>query len=505
MSYNSVRARLFSTLFNVEGGSVIAKRLDSFITWLIVANLLALLFEHIPAVYASHANYFHLFDRLSIYFFTLEYLARLVAAGGDPKYQGRQFPTLRFALSAFALVDILVIAPYWLHLFGIIDLDLRALRALRLLRLLKLMRDFVPALVEFRRVNAGRTLRQKVDALINETPTSGRLHRQIDAVFMFFIITSVVAVFLETVPIVYEPLKQEFHWFDTIAIGVFTLEYVLRLYAAPENQRHRAAAFPRLSFVRQPSAIVDLVAIVPYYLQFLLSADLRFIRILRALRILKLSRYNTALVTFSQVLKREHRAFFAALFITALITVISGAIVYEVEHPVQPEKFDTMLRSLYWAVITLASVGYGDISPITPIGQAFTMVLALLGIGIVALPAGILGSAFSDLLHQQREEMLKSIEEAFADGILTEKEGRDLEEERIRLHLSEEQFQKLKERAMARYAAENAPAHKLIKASEIIAKLRGELHALPVEAAVVEIDKLSLPAEDKAALRILLR
>ena len=501
----SARAAVFSTLFDVDGKSRVARQLDSFITWLIIANLVALVIEHIPTLYATHEASFGLFDRISIYIFTLEYVLRLFAAGGDPRYQGKRFASLRFAVTPFALIDILVIAPYWLHLLGILDLDLRALRVLRLLRLLKLLRDFVPAVQEFRKANAGRTLRQKVDALMNETPTSGRLHHQLDLIFIIFIVSSVAAVFLETIPAVHDPLRVEFYWFDTIAIAVFTVEYLLRLYAAPEQEPHERGFVARLSFIKKPGSIVDLVAILPYYLQFLFAVDLRFIRILRVLRVLKLTRYNTALSTFAMVLKREKRAFSAAMFITVLITILSGAIVYEFEHAVQPEKFDTMPRAMYWAVITLASVGYGDISPVTPIGQAFTMVLALLGIGIVALPAGILGSAFSDQLHQQREQMLKAVEDAFADGILTEDEERMLEEERIRLHLSEEQFEKLKQRAMARHATEMTAAYTIIKASEEIAKLRETLHALPVDEAILEIDKLNLPEAEKAALRVLLK
>jgi voltage-gated potassium channel len=429
----------------------------------------------------------------------------LFAAGGDPRYQGRRFITLRFAVTPFALIDLLVIAPYWLHLLGIIDLDLRALRALRLLRLLKLLRDFVPAVIEFTKANTGRTLRQKVDALMNDTPTSGRLHHQFDLIFILFIIASVAAVFLETIPSIHDPLKLEFYWFDTIAISVFTVEYLLRLYAAGEADPSRSGIANRLSFIKRPGSIVDLIAILPYYLQFLLAVDMRFIRILRVLRVLKLTRYNTALTTFQMVLNREKRAFSAAMFVTVLITILSGAIVYEFEHAVQPDKFDTMPRAMYWAVITLASVGYGDISPVTPIGQAFTMVLAILGIGIVALPAGILGSAFSDQLHQQREQMLKAVEDAFADGVLTESEARDLEEERIRLHLSEEQFEVLKLRAIARHSADMTASNTVFKASESVKKLREALHMLPVETAIAEIDKLNLPDAEKAALRVLLK
>lgn len=505
MSIAAARSLLYSYLFDLEKGGRFAKRLDSLIVWVIVANLCALLFEHIPHIYASHAATFDLFDRLSIYFFTLEYLLRLFAAGGDPRFQGRRFLTLRFSLTPAALIDVLVIAPYWLHLLEIINLDLRAMRALRLLRLLKLMRDVLPALAEFRRANNGRTLRQKVDAMMNETPTSGRLHRQIDAILMFFIIISVIAVFLETIPAVHDPLKVQFYWIDTVSIAVFTMELLLRIYAAPESMRPMSSSVTRLAFFRKPSSIVDILAIVPYYLQFMLALDLRFLRILRVLRVLKLSRYNTALTTFALVLKREQRAFAAAMFITALITIISGAIVYEVEHSVQPEKFDTMPRALYWAVITLASVGYGDISPVTPVGQAFTMVLAVLGIGIVALPAGILGSAFSDQLHQQREQMLRKVEDAYADGVLTDDELRHLEEERIRLHLTEEQMEAMKKRAAARHSVEDTPTHKIMTASEQLAQLREIVHTVPTEEAMVVINQLKLPAANRAALLVLLK
>jgi len=502
---SAARRYVFENFFDIDGKSQFARSLDKFITWLIVVNLAALVIEHIPGLYATHEVAFGVFDRISIYFFTLEYVLRLFAAGGDPRYQGRRFITLRFAVTPFALLDLLVIAPYWLHLLGIIDLDLRALRALRLLRLLKLLRDFVPAVIEFTKANTGRTLRQKVDALMNDTPTSGRLHHQFDLIFILFIIASVAAVFLETIPSIHDPLKLEFYWFDTIAISVFTVEYLLRLYAAGEADPSRSGIANRLSFIKRPGSIVDLIAILPYYLQFLLAVDLRFIRILRVLRVLKLTRYNTALTTFQMVLNREKRAFSAAMFVTVLITILSGAIVYEFEHAVQPDKFDTMPRAMYWAVITLASVGYGDISPVTPIGQAFTMVLAILGIGIVALPAGILGSAFSDQLHQQREQMLKAVEDAFADGVLTESEARDLEEERIRLHLSEEQFEVLKLRAIARHSADMTASNTVFKASESVKKLREALHMLPVETAIAEIDKLNLPDAEKAALRVLLK
>jgi len=500
----SMREAVFRNLFDLKHGHPFARQLEKFVVWLIIANVLALLLERLPW-HEQHQGLFGLFDEISLYFFTLEYVLRLYAAGGDPRYQGKKFASLRFAKTPLALIDLVVIAPYWLHMLGLVTLDLRALRVVRLLRLLKILRELGPSLREFNRMNAGRTLRQKADALMNDTPNSGKLHHQLDLLLMALIIIAVATAFLESVPSIQSALKTEFFWIEIISIAVFTIEYLLRLYAAPEREPDRPRGGAMLAFMKKPASIIDLLAILPYYLSFLITIDLRFLRILRILRVLKLTRYNTAFTTFAMVLNRERRAFFAAMFVTVLITILSGAIVYEVEHPVQPDKFDTMPRAMYWAVITLASVGYGDISPVTPIGQAFTMVLAILGIGIVALPAGILGSAFTDQLHQQREQMLSAVEEAFADGVLTEDEERQLESERVRLHLSNEQFEKIKQRALLRHAKEFSTTYVVVKASEEIAKLRETLQRLPVDAAVVEIDKLNLPDAEKAALRVLLK
>jgi voltage-gated potassium channel Kch len=257
--------------------------------------------------------------------------------------------------------------------------------------------------------------------------------------------------------------------------------------------------------MKRPTSLIDLIAILPFYLQFFITLDLRFIRVLRVLRILKLTRYNTALSTFASVMKRERSAFMTAMFIVVLITILSAAIVFTVEHEAQPEKFDTMVRALYWAVITLASVGYGDISPITHIGQAFTMVLSLLGIGIVALPAGILGSAFSDQLHQQREQMIHDIEAALEDGVLSAEEEEKLELERVRLHISEKQFELMKSRAMFRHAAEFSIKKVVHSAATDISRLREILKSMPADEVFAEISKLNLPESEQAALRVLIK
>jgi voltage-gated potassium channel len=165
----SMREAVFRNLFDLEHGHPFARQLEKFVVWLIIANVLALLLERLPW-YEQHQGLFGLFDEISLYFFTLEYVLRLYAAGGDPRYQGKKFASLRFAKTPLALIDLVVIAPYWLHMLGLVTLDLRALRVVRLLRLLKILRELGPSLREFNRMNAGRTLRQKVDALMNRRP-----------------------------------------------------------------------------------------------------------------------------------------------------------------------------------------------------------------------------------------------------------------------------------------------------------------------------------------------
>ena len=326
MSYlNSARLAAYRNFCDSDNNNTSSLRFESFITWLIIANLFALVLERIPAFYVGYEDSYELFDRLSIYIFTAEYALRLFAASGDPRYAGKSFATLRYASTPFALIDAIVIFPYWLQMLGLINLDLRILRALRLLRILKLLRGLIPAIISFREANTGKTTRQKIYSLLNETPTSGRLHGQIDFILILVIITSVIAVFLETVPGIYEPLKKEFYYFDLFTIFIFTVEYILRFYSAPEGDlESNTTAISRWNWMKRPSSFIDLIAILPFYLQMFITLDLRFMRILRVLRVLKLTRYNTAMSTFVTVMKRERAAFMSAMFIVGRIQARSA-------------------------------------------------------------------------------------------------------------------------------------------------------------------------------------
>ncbi len=413
---------------------------------LIVASVMAVALEQSAAFYQAHAGLLHAFELIMAVLFTVEYALRVLAAPALPEFARSRFPRLRYVFSLYALVDLLAIAPFYLSLFVAVDLDLlRMLRLMRLLRMAKLTRQLLPAIEEFRQLNAGRSRRAQVFALLEPTGHSGRLHILLDNFIMFWIGLSILCVVLESVDELSQMFGRGFAWIDAIAFTIFTLEYAARVYSAPENPRFAARRLPRLALVRTPQAVIDLLAILPALLEPLLrqNVDLRFLRVFRLLRLLKMTRYTSSTVTLLKVVRREWHIIAAAVFVMLLLVVLTASLGYVFEHDAQPDRFDNILQAIYWAVVTLASVGYGDISPVTPMGRLLTVVLALVGIGIFAIPAGLLASAFTDQLRIDRESFRHLLQKCFEDGVTNPREAQAIVAEAERLHLSGAEFERL--------------------------------------------------------------
>lgn len=446
------------------------KVIDRWVSILILTNLAALVTEHIPAIYTPYSTWFHAFDVFSVIVFTFEYLLRLYLAPEDTEFQTSSRPRLRYVTSPFALIDLIAIAPFYLQAF--VPIDLRALRLLRLLRILKLFRVLVPACHEFMAANRGRTFRQKVHALVFPGPYGGTLHHMFDNFIVLWVIVSVIAVILESVHSIQYLLNLEFIILDAIAVGIFTVEYCLRLYSCVENPGMQQALSGRLKQAKTTSSIIDFLAILPFFLEVFLHhlLDLRFLRVFRLLRLLKLTRYTGATTTLTRVISREWPVLAASAFIMLLLVIMTASLGYLFEHEAQPDKFENIPQSIYWAVITLASVGYGDISPVTPMGRLMTIILALLGIGIFAIPAALLSSAFTDQLRIERETLRNELYEMLADGVLDEAETEKVMVEAKRLHLSEEEVNRLIVKARReRELKEDVsvlPLHKIAATSE---------------------------------------
>jgi hypothetical protein len=421
------------------------KSIDSWVGILIVANLFALVLEHVPALFEPNKQLFHYFDVFSIAIFVMEYALRFYLAPEDEEFQKKRSPRTAYFFSPFAIIDLLAIAPFFLQAF--IPIDLRALRFLRLLRILKLFRIIIPAVKEFSELNKGRTFRQKIHALVFVSPYGGKLQSIFDTFIGVWVIISVLAVVLESIHSVSYLINVEFVILDTIAVAIFTVEYLMRIYACVEEPRYHGAFMGRFRQARNTATIIDLLAILPFFLEVLLSSvlDLRFLRTFRLARLLKLTRYNDSTKILTTVIAREWPVISASAFIMILMVIMTASLGYVFEHEAQPEKFDNIPNSVYWAVITLASVGYGDISPITPIGRFMTVVMALLGIGIFAIPAALLASAFGDQLHKEREMLKKNLRDMMKDGHLDENEIQLLRTEAKRLHITIEELNALLE------------------------------------------------------------
>jgi voltage-gated potassium channel len=502
----SLQSFIYRCLFDSEVKGGYQRQFDRVIALLIIASVLAVVLETVSDIFIPHAMAFQAFDMVTVAIFSVEYLLRVFTAPQLPEYAGRTFPRLRYIFSLYALLDIIAIAPFYLILFTPVDLEaLRVLRLMRLARMFKLSRQIVPVWHEFQQLNAGRNFREKVFALLEPTGHSGKLHVIFDNFIVFWIALSMLCVVLESVDSIHHLFAAEFEWIDSIAFTIFSLEYLARVYSAPENPRYHGLRLPRWAHVRTGTAIIDLLTILPFLLEHFLpyALDLRFLRVFRLTRMLKLTRYTSATTTLLRVAQREWQIIAASVFIMLLLVVLTASLGYLFEHDAQPDKFENIPQSIYWAVVTLASVGYGDISPVTPMGRALTVVLALAGIGIFAIPAGLLASAFTDQLRIDREGFTNRLLAAYADGIIDPRESVEIVAEAERLHLSESELARLIEHAKKEF-------QKSLEASELnFGQLMLDANAHPEFAAEqfrIMVEQLSLIArvtgEDKLAANL---
>lgn len=279
-------------------------------------------------------------------------------------------------------------------------------------------------------------LRKVVHQKLDPDQKSDWMSRYVDLFLIVLIAVNVVAVILETVASIEARYRDAFWVIEVISVAVFSVEYIARVWASVEDPQYRDLKYPRLSYMLSPMALIDLLAIAPFYLGFFLHMDLRFLRVLRLLRILKLTRYSSAMSMLLEVFREEANSFFAGFFILIVLLVLAASGAYLAEHQVQPDKFGSIPAAMWWAMATLTTVGYGDVTPVTPAGQIFGSLVAVVGIGMAALPAGILASGMADRLRRTREELAEKFRTALEDGVIDEDEEQELEEARRELGLS---------------------------------------------------------------------
>ena len=252
---------------------------------------------------------------------------------------------------------------------------------------------------------AGSGLRQRVWELldVSEDPQSGVADWDwVDVILLALILLNVVAVILETVKSFQLRFGTEFRVFEVISVGVFSVEYAARIWACTADPRYRQPIIGRLRYVSGFDGVVDLLAILPFYITLALPAaalDLRILRVLRLLRfarVLKLGRYSDSLGRMKRVIGARRGDLGVALGAVGVVLILASSAIYYVEVDTQPEVFTSIPAAMWWGISALTTVGYGDITPVTPLGKFLGGIIQLLGIAIFALPAGIIAAGYEE-------------------------------------------------------------------------------------------------------------
>lgn len=252
-----------------------------------------------------------------------------------------------------------------------------------------------------------RTLKRRLYDVLVETEDESLADRLIAAALMILILANVVVVMLETVDGLEGPYRKFFRTFEVVSVVIFSVEYLIRIWIINLNPNFAGPVKGRLKYAFTLMALIDLASIIPFYLPLALSVDLRMLRILRLVRIfrlLKMARYVESLDTLQRVLRAKKAELAITLLMIVILLVLASSAMYVAENSAQPDKFPNIPAALWWGVITLTTIGYGDIYPITPAGKIIGGLIAFMGIGLFALPAGILASGFSEEVHRRQDE-----------------------------------------------------------------------------------------------------
>ncbi|AFM05423.1 Kef-type K+ ransport system, predicted NAD-binding component [Bernardetia litoralis DSM 6794] len=281
-------------------------------------------------------------------------------------------------------------------------------------------------------------LRMRVYTIIERGEKYDKKSLYFDYFIIVLVLLSVISTIWESYPEANQNYQKYFYGFEIISITVFTLEYLLRLWTAPLKYPYLPAWKAYLKYFLSFIALVDLIAILPFYLPFLGVGDLRLLRMMRLLRLLrvfKLNRYSRALNLVYDVLKERGEELVTTVFFALILLLVSSTLMYYVEHDINPQGFPNIIATLWWAVVTLTTVGYGDVVPITMLGKILNGITALIGIGVVALPTSILSAGFLEKV-QERKRIEKEETEQIERQLLQELKERngEIEEENKNSH-----------------------------------------------------------------------
>jgi voltage-gated potassium channel len=249
------------------------------------------------------------------------------------------------------------------------------------------------------------TPRHRAYVVLEGGQAGGFLGFVVEAVLISLIVANVIAYTVESIPEIGARYERFFYWLEMTSVVVFTVEYLVRIWTAPEDPTAlRGRLWGRFAYALRPMMIIDLISFAPAYIAlFVPFIDLRFLRLIRLLRLLKIARYSPALSTLMQVLAEERRALYGTLLLLLCAMVFAAAAMHVIEGGVAGANpaFTTMPGSMYWAITTLTTVGYGDVTPITALGRFVSGITMIVGLGLFALPVGIVATGFVNSIHRR--------------------------------------------------------------------------------------------------------
>ena len=286
-------------------------------------------------------------------------------------------------------------------------------------------------------MNSSSNLRGRVHRLLNPEDRGDRLSHAVNLSIIFLILLNVLSASLETVPSLYEFHGPAFRTIELLSVGIFSIEYLLRFWSAPDDGRYKS----RLDYFLSFNSVIDLLAITPFYLGLFFHFDLRALIALRLLRLLKLVRYFQPLAVLGAVMRAEFRGFITAMFVLVILVFIAATGIYYFERDAQPEVFGSIPESMWWAIVTLTTLGYGDVIPVTAPGRVFAALITVFSVVTVALPTGMLASRFSEELKKRKEQMDAHLAVMAASGKHPDDEA--LESLRNELCISEDDLERL--------------------------------------------------------------
>jgi voltage-gated potassium channel len=245
--------------------------------------------------------------------------------------------------------------------------------------------------------------RRRVHLALEQGLVGEPLGVTIDRALVVLILINLLAVSLESVPAIGARYLLIFDLIEYFSLAVFTIEYGLRLWSAVEHgpHRHLTPARARLKYAFSPAGIVDLIAVLPFWFALVLPADFRFVLVFRMVRFFKIARYSPAMRSLLDVLYRERRALFGCLVITLGTALVAAALMHLAEGKVQPDKLGSIPDALWWSIVTVGTIGYGDVVPVTALGKLIATGTIFVGLILMALPIGIIATAFSEQIHRR--------------------------------------------------------------------------------------------------------